>query len=241
MSSLTGDVDYLPRSAWDARPALGFVPLIAATIEGTALHWPGMKSPIHDQARVAAALRAWQADHMDNPDKQWLDIAYQVAVDQAGRAWTLRGLWYRSAANGDRDVNDRYGAILLVLAIGEEPSEQLLATTRGVIADFRAIFPAGTAIEPHSAVRPDPTDCPGDPVRAAITRGDFEPRPTEGDGTMPWTDDQIERAVKAVEAIAADQAVIKREVIGLNARMGYVANDVAKDIDAIRDDTAGPD
>lgn len=63
----------------------------------------------------------------------------------------------------------------------------------------------------------------------------------EGDGTTMWTDDQIERAVKAVEAIAADQVVIKREVLGLNARMGYVANEGMKDVDALRDKLAGPD
>ncbi len=172
-------VDYLSRSAWGARPARGSTPLVGSEVDGTALHWPGMAKPIDatgdaGKARVASALRGWQDYHMDV--RGWSDIAYQVAVDQAGRAWTLRGLTTRSAANGDADVNSRYGALLLVLAPGETPSDAMEATVRGVIADFRRHFPAGTAIEPHSAVRPAGTDCPGDAARAAITRGDFTPR-----------------------------------------------------------------
>ncbi len=170
---------YLTRAAWGARPSRGASPLVAAEVDGTALHWPGMAKSIDatgdaGKARVASALRGWQDYHMDV--RGWSDIAYQVAVDQAGRAWTLRGLTTRSAANGDADVNSRYGALLLVLAPGETPSEAMEATVRGVIADFRRHFPAGTAIKPHSAVRPAGTDCPGDAARAAIARGDFTPR-----------------------------------------------------------------
>ena len=187
-------VTYLPRSAWGARPPTGTRPLVASEVDGIALHWPGMTSPIHDQAKVAAALRGWQDYHMDV--RGWSDIAYQVAVDQAGRAWILRGLTTRSAANGDADVNSRYGALLLVLAPGETPSDAMEATVRGVIADFRRHFPAGTAIKPHSAVRPAGTDCPGDAARAAITRGDFTPRPTEGT-TMSLTPEQATQLAKA--------------------------------------------
>ena len=115
----------------------------------------------------------------------WSDIAYQVAVDQAGRAWTLRGLRTQSAANGNNDVNERYGAILLILVTGEQPTAAMKATTRAVIADFRRIYPRGTAIRPHSAVRPDPTDCPGPAARAAIARGDFTPGSSEDDDIHP--------------------------------------------------------
>jgi hypothetical protein len=147
------------------------------------IHWPGTGTTtgIHSQAAVASALRGWQNYHMD--DRGWSDIAYQIAVDQAGRAWTLRGLRTQSGANGNNDLNERYGAILLVLVTGEQPTAAMKATTRGVIADFRRIFPRGTAIRPHSAVRPDGTDCPGPAARAAIARGDFTPSSSEDDMT----------------------------------------------------------
>ncbi|TDO69604.1 hypothetical protein EV651_101649 [Kribbella sp. VKM Ac-2571] len=177
-------VEYLPRSAWNARPPNGGPGnLTVSRVEGAVIHWPGTGSTsvIHTKAAVASALRGWQDYHMDT--RGWSDIAYQVAVDQAGRAWTLRGLRTQSGANGDNDVNERYGAILLILVTGEQPSAAMKATTRGVIADFRRIYPRGTAIRPHSAVRPEPTDCPGDPARAAIARGEFTPGHSEDDMT----------------------------------------------------------
>src|SRR6266542_3002954 len=122
-------VTYLPRSAWGARESRGGVALVASDIDGDALHWPGMANPIDaagdiGMRRVASALRGWQNYHMDV--RGWSDIAYQIAIDQAGRAWTLRGLTTRSAANGDVDTNTRFGAVLLVLAPGEDPSRAMV-------------------------------------------------------------------------------------------------------------------
>ena len=131
-------VDYLPRTAWKARaPRSGPGPLDPDQVDGVAFHWPGTTShtPITSQAAVASALRGWQAYHMDT--RGWSDIAYQVAIDQAGRAWTLRGLRTQSGANGNQDVNERYGAILLVLVQGEQPSEAMKATARAVVAEDR--------------------------------------------------------------------------------------------------------
>jgi hypothetical protein len=181
-------VTYLPRSAWNARPARGSTGLVPAAVDGTGIHWPGMAKPINaagatGQARVASALRGWQSYHMDG--RGWSDIAYQVAVDQAGRAWTLRGLNIRSGANGDADVNRRYGAILLILAPGEKPSAAMIGTVRGVIGDFRRRYPAGTQIKGHGQIRPEPTSCPGPAAQAAINRGDFTPRPTPSPAPRP--------------------------------------------------------
>ncbi|MEV6270512.1 peptidoglycan recognition family protein [Kribbella sp. NPDC051936] len=191
-------VDYLPRSAWNARPPNGGPGnLTVSRVEGAVIHWPGTGSTsvIHTKAAVASALRGWQDYHMDT--RGWSDIAYQVAVDQAGRAWTLRGLRTQSGANGDTDVNERYGAILLILVTGEQPSAAMKATTRAVIADFRRIYPRGTAIRPHSAVRPEPTDCPGDPARAAIARGEFTPGHSEDDDMTPAQMQELKNFIEA--------------------------------------------
>ncbi|WP_241995526.1 peptidoglycan recognition family protein [Kribbella sp. VKM Ac-2568] len=150
---------------------------------------------IHSQAAVASALHGWQAYHMDQ--RGWSDIAYQVAVDQAGRAWTLRGLRTQSGANGDQDLNQKYGAILLVLVTGEQPSAAMKATVRGVVADFRRLYPRGTAIRPHSAVRPDPTDCPGPAARAAIARGDFTPNSAPEDDMTPAQMQELKNFIEA--------------------------------------------
>lgn len=194
-------LNYLPRSAWDARPSKGPTNLNASGLLGTALHWPGMGNRrLFAQDDVAHALRGWQDYHMD--DRGWSDIAYQVAVDQAGRAWQLRGLTTRSGANGNSAANLAYGAILLVLGTGETPTGALINTTRQVISDFRRLYPKATAIRPHSAVRTQytgvGTDCPGDAARGLIAAGQFEPRtttPVEDD--MPWTEDQLRAMMQA--------------------------------------------
>jgi hypothetical protein len=184
-------------------------------VKGAVIHWPGTTSskPITSQAAVASALRGWQAYHMD--ERGWSDIAYQVAVDQAGRAWTLRGLRTQSGANGNNAANEDYGAILLVLVQGEAPSEAMKATTRAVIADFRKIYPNGTAIRPHADVRKeytgDGTDCPGPAATAALRRGEFTPRTTE---ELSVSD------IRAItDAITAGQRDLKASIDGLALRL----------------------
>jgi hypothetical protein len=205
-------VEYLPRSAWNARKAnAGPGDLTPSRVEGVVIHWPGTgdDKPIHTREAVAAALRGWQDYHIDT--RGWSDIAYQVAVDQSGRAWTLRGLLEQSGANGCNAVNETYGAILLVLVDGEEPSEAMKATTREVITDFRRIYGADAAqIKPHSVARlvcdTGGTDCPGDAARAAIVRGDFEPwadHPTPPPGDDMPTPAELEHIQK--KYVLADQ------------------------------------
>lgn len=225
-------VTYLPRSAWNARTPTSVTHLDPDQVEGVAIHWPGMQSPV-GRDRVDEALRGWQDYHMDGHG--WSDIAYQVAVDQWGRAWTLRGLTVRSAANGDADVNQRYGAILLVLAPGEQPSAAMLATTREVVADFRRHYPKGTRIVPHSLIRPEPTDCPGDPARAAITRGDFTPRAPQEDEV---TEQQADRIIALLEELTSQGRTMA-------VRMDSITNQqlpgLRADADRAADEVAGPD
>jgi hypothetical protein len=218
---------YLTRQAWGARDPRGSTALVARQVEGIALHWPGTPKPI-GKDRVAAALRGWQDDHMDNPKKRWSDIAYQAAVDQWGRAWKLRGLTTKSAANGDQDVNERFGAVLLILADDEVPTPAMIETVRDVIADFRLIFPAGKRIVPHSAIRPEPTDCPGDRVRALITSGRFNP-------TAPTPEESDDMTTEQADAMLAELRKITGILTGMNDRVGYIANEGMQDVDEIRD------
>lgn len=208
-------VDYLPRSEWGARaPKPGPGLLDPAQVEGAVIHWPGTTSstPILSKDAVASALRNWQAYHMDV--RGWSDIAYQVAVDQAGRAWTLRGLRTQSGANGDTDVNERYGAILLVLVQGEQPTAAMKATARGVVADFRRIFPRGVEVKGHRDVRPGgtpghpSTDCPGPAAYAALQRGELTPTTTTEDDDMSQAQyDALLAEIKAVRKDVRDYAL----------------------------------
>jgi hypothetical protein len=164
------------RSEWGARPPKpGPGLLFGATVQSIALHWPAMTRPLTTVADVMAALRAWQAFHMD--DKGWSDIAYQEAYDNAGNTYILRGLDTQSGANGDEDGNEENGALLLILAPGEQPSPAMMKAVRGGVARHRALFRNSRGVKGHADVRPEPTACPGPIVLALIRTGAFEPSP----------------------------------------------------------------
>lgn len=159
----------ITRSKWGARPARpGPGRLDPRHVRGLVLHWPAMAKPLRGVREVSAALRSWQTYHMDTHG--WSDIAYQEAIDQDGNSYVLRGLWTQSAANGAADVNEQFGAILLVLAPGEKPTAKMLATLRKRIARHREVFPRSTRIYGHGEVRPEPTSCPGPIVQDLIDR-----------------------------------------------------------------------
>jgi hypothetical protein len=194
-------VDYISRAATGLVAPNGQRSLVISAVENVAFHYPGMASPINatDDAgmrRVMSALRGWQTYHMKT--RGWSDIAYQVGIDQVGRAYTLRGVNVQSAANGDQDVNKRFGAILAIIGNNEAPSDALMATAREVVADFRkrysripkrptwhgAIRPGGTASDPS-------TSCPGKLTIAQIRAGNFDAGAvtTKPPVTPPATDD----------------------------------------------------
>mgnify|MGYP000871623986 CR=1 FL=1 len=165
------------RDDWGAAPAKSGPGLLTPSrVKGVVIHWPGSSETdsFDNDAEVAAALRGWQAFHQKT--RGWSDIAYQRAFSQDGDVWELRGLRTQSGANGNNELNETYGAFLLILVAGEEPSAAMKASVRASIAEFRRIYGDDAAlIKPHSAVRPGGTDCPGPKARAAIARGDFEP------------------------------------------------------------------
>lgn len=233
-------VTYLPRSAWGARPRNGGGrALVPSRVDGTVFHWPGMQKPLRTQAAVASALRGWQDYHMDG--RGWSDIAYQIAIDQAGRVWTLRGLTTQSGANGDEDVNERYGAILLVLAPGESPSMAMRNSARAVVADFRKRFPDAEFVGCHSDVRPDPTDCPGPLARAAIRRGEFTPgatttpsTPTEGNMSAAELQELKEFTEERLKAYTTSANTYTRQVVALYAQEVIAADKASDDAVAAR-------
>ena len=131
---------HYSRADWNARPRkAGPGSLVPSAVEGIAFHWPAMSKPLRGFAAVAAALRGWQNYHMDG--QGWSDIGYQVADDQDGNRYELRGLRTQSGANGDNDVNRRFCAVLLILAPGEKPSDAMLTEIREVVTDARTLYP----------------------------------------------------------------------------------------------------
>lgn len=103
----------------------------------------------------------------------------------------------RSAANGDADVNKRFGAILLIVAPGEKPTNAAIATVKGVLADFHKRYPEGR-LRPygHKDVRAAGTDCPGPITYGLIQNGVLTPTttPPPGDNPTPPTGDWFDMA-----------------------------------------------
>lgn len=165
---------FYDRTEWRARPGTDGPGLLTPSrVRGIALHWPAMTTKLDTVPEVMAALRSWQNYHMDTHG--WSDIAYQRAVDQAGNTYQLRGFRTQSAANGDETTNREYGAMLLVLAIGEKPSDAMIETVRRQIGAFRERFPQASRIVGHQDIRPEPTSCPGPAVMGLIHAGRFRP------------------------------------------------------------------
>lgn len=166
--------EFISRDEWGARPPRpGPGRLTPSRVRGVALHWPATRTRLDTIPEVSAALRSWQTYHMETHG--WSDIAYQLAVDQRGNVYRLRGLRTQSGANGDTEQNETYGAFLLVLAIGEKPTPAMVAATQRRIARFREVFPKGTRIVGHQDIRPEPTSCPGPAVMGLIHAGRFRP------------------------------------------------------------------
>lgn len=162
------------RTDWGARPARpGPGRADPSAVRGVALHWPAMSKPVRGVEQVKSALRSWQSYHMD--DHGWSDIAYQEAIDQDGNVYALRGLRATPAANGNQALNTLYGALLLVLAPGEQPTEAMVKSVRRRVRRHRQMFPNSRQIVGHGDIRPDPTACPGVAVTALIRNGALNP------------------------------------------------------------------
>jgi hypothetical protein len=205
-------VTYITRSQIGLRsPRSGPGNLTISRVQGVADHWPGMSKPINAVGdagfrRVCSALRGWQDYHMNS--RGWSDIAYQVAIDQEGRAYTLRGINTQSGANGNATANENFGAVLLVLGPGEQPSAKMIATARAVHADFRKRYPncrvrpyGHQEVRQHTASGGVTTDCPGPAALTAIHAGKLDattgatPPPTGSKPTVPSSPSKVQPVV----------------------------------------------
>lgn len=180
---------YLNRSFWtNTRKPSGLTPMDEDDVIGVALHWPGTDRPIGDDYEgIVRRLEGYREYHVNV--KKYTDIAYQVAVDQAGRVWDLRGFEHRSAANGNGSVNRRYGAILVMVGPGEQLTGECMLALQDVYRERWLLrYPGADVIVEHGDIRPEPTDCPGEAVTAFIDSGymkGFPPRPpTPENGSM---------------------------------------------------------
>lgn len=200
---------YKKRSDWTKH---GPVHALAQLVNprGFALHWPGTTEPIGhaSEESIARRLESYRVMHTSpggiGTVNGGSDIAYQAAVDQEGRVWPLRGFLWKSGANGSGETNSTYGAILLLLGPGEEPSRQMIQAVQDAREDvWLKHFPKATRVVGHRDLHQ--TDCPGDRTYALIRSGLFTHLP---DGPKPPTPPA--RPAKLVVDGALGKATIAR-------------------------------
>jgi len=174
---------YLRRADWTrTAPRKALAALDPDRLRGFAVHWPGSAAPLGDltQTQVARRLESYRAMHTApggiGTKTGASDIAYQVAIDQEGRVWPLRGVASRSGANGDAGLNALWGAVLLLVGPGEQPSRKLVHA----VQDFREDvwlkrYPKATRVVGHRDLHG--TACPGPLVYELVTRGVFRRPP----------------------------------------------------------------
>lgn len=143
------------RADWGARAAKSVSKLDWGRVKHLIVHYPARTAPVGtDERTIKAALRGWQDYHMNA--KGWTDIAYSVAVDQAGRVWELRG-WDRrdGATSGMGGVSL---SILIVVGNQEPLSDALKQGVLRVMAEGNRRAPGAKRGWHQQYVQ---TSCPG--------------------------------------------------------------------------------
>lgn len=227
---------YLPRTAWtDHGPVRALTKLVPSAVEGLAIHWPGTTGPIGDPGRskVAARLEGYRRFHTGAPPvgRAWSDIAYNLAADQAGRVWDLRGVEYQSAANGDQAQNRRFVALLALVGPGEKPTRELVDAVRWARTEvLLKRYPGAKAVVGHRDVRPDPTDCPGDALEGLVQSGAFLAAllPPKHDAGSPY----VLKRYLAEGATGKDVEALQKRLNALPGRDIRVDGDLGPDTEA---------
>lgn len=232
-------VTHLSRSAWTKKgPRRALTPLAIADVKGIALHWPGTTGPIGDPGTkgIAARLEGYRAYHTAGAPigHGWNDIAYNLAVDQAGRVWDLRGVAYQSAANGDQTVNRQYVAILVLVGPGEAPTKAAIEGVKYARGMVLNRFPKAALVKGHQDVRPDPTDCPGKLIEGLIRIDAFTERenPVSRDDARPVV--TLKRVLrrgatgKDVEALQRRLNVLRNPDIRVDGDYGPITEKAVK-------------
>lgn len=158
----------IPRSRWTSTTT-NAPPARSGELVGVALHYPGSPGTIgtESEAQTAARLEGYRRQHVNG--NGWKDIAYNVAVDQQGNLWTLRGVSRQCGANGTTSANHSRGAILLLVGNDEAPSRAMIDGVLYAARLWDVRYPGIQYMNPHSAFVS--TSCPGDAVRALLNDG----------------------------------------------------------------------
>ena len=167
---------YYPRSSWTSIPKGGTVLAGSGrTMTAIYIHYPGQAASI-GTASVASTrnrLAGYRRQHKNV--NGWADIAYNLAVDQSGNVWELRGIDRQSGANGGTTSNRHGQAILVLVGNNETPTAKCIAGIQDAVRRVRAAHPQARTIRGHQQSPDASTACPGASLMRLVRSGGLEP------------------------------------------------------------------
>jgi hypothetical protein len=170
---------------------------VGTELRGVAVHYTGAGrlGALCTAVQSAQRLETERVFHTGPEPKGrgWSDIAYNYAIDQAGRVFELRGMQHRSAANGDEAVNRTHGAVLFLVGALDVPSLAAIeALTQWRRTLWLKAWPAATAVVGHHDLHA--TECPGTALSALVKAGRWNPP----EDSMALSDDDVDRIAERV-------------------------------------------
>lgn len=156
---------------------------------GIAWHWPGTSQDVigvESEAATANRLRGYRSFHVNT--RGWSDIGYNMAIDQAGRVWDLRGLGRvgaHAASASNPDANHEWMGVLLILGDRERLSAEMIRACQDFTHDvFLPRWPGRTRDTGHGRAPGVPgakTSCPGPFAAELIVDDQLNRKPLEDD------------------------------------------------------------
>ena len=170
---------YYSRSSWTSAGKGGTVLKgTGRTMTTIYIHYPGSGGTI-GRASVASTksrLEGYRRQHKNV--NGWADIAYNVAVDQSGNVWELRGIDRQSGANGGTASNRSGQAILVLVGNNEKPTAECVAGIKDAVRRIRKVHPKASRIRGHQQSPDASTACPGAHLMGLVRSGGLEPGST---------------------------------------------------------------
>lgn len=167
---------YYSRSSWTSSAKS------AVALAGTGrtqteiyIHYPGQAAAIGKASVESQKARLRGYLRLHKVARGWADIAYNVAVDQRGNVYELRGIDRQCGANGGTASNRRGQAILVLVGNNEAPTAECIAGIKDAVSRIRKVHPTAKRIRGHQQSPDASTACPGSHLMRLVRSGALEP------------------------------------------------------------------
>lgn len=160
-------VPYQGRLAWTTRD--NHADRQDGPRKGVAVHWPGFRFTLDRHAECLGLIARLERDALAG---EYAALPYNEVACPHGYRIEGRGAGRRSGANGSAQSNDHYGSVVCLVPIGGKPTDAMLLAVHASLS----VQAHGGVLVPHSAVRPEPTACPGPALSAWLKKGAAKPR-----------------------------------------------------------------